>query len=86
MANILVNTSIDVDIIIITNIANTHYVDVDANRQFIFNPNNMDIAVRDLIIFRFFKLNYTVTQSFFEHFYTFNMGFDLGFSFYNPFN
>ena len=85
MANISVNTSVDVDIIT-TDIANTHYVDVGANGQFIFNPNNVDAAVGDLIIFRFFKLNHTVTQSSFEHPCTPNMGFDSGFSFYNPFN
>ena len=37
-----------------------HLVNISVNREFLFNLNNINLAVGDLILFRFLKLNYII--------------------------
>ena len=63
-----------------------HFVDVGAQGQFLFNPTQVDAAVGDIVVFRFLKLNHTVTQSSFDSPCGPIGGFDSGFRYYNPLN
>lgn len=67
-------------------IGTSHLVDVGAGGDFLFNPNQIDASVGDVLIFRFLESNHTVTQSSFEQPCMPSSGFDSGFRYYNPRN
>ena len=64
----------------------THLVNVGTRGKLIFEPQPVDAAVGDLIVFQFLTLNHTVTQSSFENPCVSQDGFDSGFRFFNPTN
>ena len=64
----------------------THMVNVGAQGKLIFEPQSVDAAVGDVIVFQFLALNHTVTQSSFEDPCVSQDGFDSGFRFFNPTN
>ncbi|KAI9808213.1 MAG: hypothetical protein M1825_004670 [Sarcosagium campestre] len=66
--------------------AKTHKVDVGAFGELLFNPNQVDAAVGDVVEFNFLAKNHSVTQSEFATPCTFNNGFDTGFNQFNPQN
>ncbi|KAM3066241.1 hypothetical protein ACMFMF_010207 [Clarireedia jacksonii] len=64
----------------------THYVTVGAQGKNLYEPNQLDAAVGDDIIFTFLARNHTVTQSNFATPCESNHGFDTGFNQFNPNN
>lgn len=68
------------------NAKQTHYVQVGAQGQLVYGPNQLNAKVGDIVRFDFLKLNHTVTQSSFSKPCTPNGGFDTGFNQFNPQN
>lgn len=64
----------------------THKVEVGAFGQLVFNPNQVEAAVGDVVEFNFLARNHSVTQSNFLTPCTFNGGFDTGLNQFNPKN
>ncbi|KAK5131390.1 hypothetical protein LTR16_000808, partial [Cryomyces antarcticus] len=64
----------------------THSVEVGAQGDLIFAPNQLEAAVGDIVNFRFLKLNHTLTQSSLDKPCTAVNGFDTSFVHLNPYN
>ena len=64
----------------------THKVQVGADGDLIYGPNQVNASVGDVIEFNFLAENHTVTQSSFNTPCTYNGGFDTGFNQDNPQN
>jgi plastocyanin len=69
-----------------TSTPKVHYVTVGARGKNLYEPNQLDANVGDIIRFNFLARNHTVTQSNFATPCEFNGGFDTGFNQFNPTN